>query len=145
MNQLRSLSHSFTKKHPKFQIPRWPGSVASRLAKYTKEILKNTKEKSGKWIIQFLAINTICRISKMVGCQTERFVGGGGGQSYIIYFPFCEQEFYGKIFAVNKRNFQKNHQWKTPNFKQMLLNITFLTEKINIMMLLTENLCFLYL
>ena len=29
----------------KFIIPRWLGSVASRLIKYTKEILKNTKEK----------------------------------------------------------------------------------------------------
>ena len=34
----------YTKKHQKCQVPRWPGSAASRLTKYTKEILKNTKE-----------------------------------------------------------------------------------------------------
>ena len=34
----------YTKKHQKFQIPGWPGSAASKLANYTKEILKNTKE-----------------------------------------------------------------------------------------------------
>ena len=28
-------------KNPKYQIPMWPGSTASRLAKYTKEIMKN--------------------------------------------------------------------------------------------------------
>ena len=33
-----------------------PGSAASRLAKYTRKILKNTKEKSGNRISQFLAL-----------------------------------------------------------------------------------------
>ena len=32
------------KNHQKCQLPRWPGSAASRLANYTKEILNNTKE-----------------------------------------------------------------------------------------------------
>ena len=49
----------YTKKHQKFQIPGWPGSAASRLANYTKEILKNTKEKPGNRIFQFLALKTI--------------------------------------------------------------------------------------
>ena len=35
----------YTKKLHKFIIPRWPGSAASRLKNYTKEILKNTNEK----------------------------------------------------------------------------------------------------
>ena len=38
-----------------------PGSDANMIAKYTKEILKNTKEKSGIRIFQFLALKTILR------------------------------------------------------------------------------------
>ena len=49
----------YTKKYPKFQIHRWPGSAASRLAIYTKKILKNTKEKLGNRIFQFLALKTL--------------------------------------------------------------------------------------
>ena len=58
----------YTKKYPKFQTPRWLGSAASRLGIYTKLILKNTKEKSGNRKFQFLALKTVFRISKMVGC-----------------------------------------------------------------------------
>ena len=49
----------YAKKHHKFQLPRRPGSAASRLAKYTKEIMKDTREKSGKRIFKFLALKTI--------------------------------------------------------------------------------------
>ena len=49
----------YIKKHQKCQLPRWPGSVASRLTKYTKEVLQNTKEKSGKRIFKFFALKTI--------------------------------------------------------------------------------------
>ena len=34
----------YTKKYLTFKIPRWPVNAASRLANYTKEILKNTKK-----------------------------------------------------------------------------------------------------
>ena len=59
----------YTKKHPKFQIPRWPGSAASRLANYTKEILKNTNEKQDISIVG--PKNNLKMISKMVGCIPE--------------------------------------------------------------------------
>ena len=51
----------------------FPTSSSIRIfaLKYTKEILKNTKEKSGIGIFQFLAIQRIFRISKMVGCIPE--------------------------------------------------------------------------
>ena len=58
-DKLTPFLWGYTKKHPKFKIPCWLGSAASRLAKYTKEILKNTKEKSGKRIFKFLALKTI--------------------------------------------------------------------------------------
>ena len=41
--------------------------------------------------------------------------------------------------------FEKIHQWKISNFKKMLTNITFFTEKIFKIMLLTEKLFFWYL
>ena len=46
------LVMGYTEKLTKFQIPKWPGSATSRLVKYAKEILKNTKEKSGNRIFQ---------------------------------------------------------------------------------------------
>ena len=47
-----SLSHS--KTHKKFQISRLSFGAAPRVVKYTKEILKNTKGKSGNGIFFFL-------------------------------------------------------------------------------------------
>ena len=49
----------YTKKHPKCQIPRWPGSAASRLENYTKEIMKNTTTtKIENRISKFLTLKT---------------------------------------------------------------------------------------
>ena len=50
------LSHF--QKH-KAQLWTTLGSAACRLVHYTKEILKNTKEKSGNRIFQLLALETI--------------------------------------------------------------------------------------
>ena len=67
-SQVYPIPMGYTKKYPKYQIPRWPESAAPRITKYTREILKNTKEKSRNRIVPFLALKQFCMISKVIGC-----------------------------------------------------------------------------
>ena len=46
----------YVRHHNKFQISRLCFSAASRMAKYTKEILKNTKEESEDRMFHFLSL-----------------------------------------------------------------------------------------